>query len=111
MAEKNSDLKIATWNVCLGLSNKKYCVLEALIRNNVAICGLQEIKVENNFPNDLLNCGGYTLEIEQNTGKRRSGIYVRNDVQYTRRSDLEIEDCHVVIIDAIIGKVVRIINL
>ena len=60
-----------------------------------SVCGLQEIELEKDFPENLLNCGGYNLEVELNTGKRRAGIYIKNGVQYKRRTDLETENCHV----------------
>ena len=42
-------------------------VIDMLARNNVSICCLQETEVQVNFPEKLLNCGGFTLELEQNT--------------------------------------------
>ena len=52
---------IATWNICLGLSNKKDIVADYLKANDVSVCCLQETKIPMNFPENLLNCGGYTV--------------------------------------------------
>ena len=52
-----------------------------------------------NYPEDILNCNNYVIELEQNTLKKRAGIYIRKDVRYIRRSDLEKVNCHIVIID------------
>ena len=104
-------LKIATWNVCLGIANKKDMVTTMLHQNNISICCLQEIEVINNFPVSLLNCNNYVIEIELANEKRRTGIYLRKDVSYTRRHDLEISDCHIVIVDIIADKKIRIINM
>ena len=44
--------------------------------------------------------------------KKRVGIYIRKkDIKYTRRTDLEKPDCHVVIIDVLASTNFRIINL
>ena len=92
-------MKIATWNLCLGLSNKKDIVCDYLAVNDVGICCLQETEIPMNFPEDILNCNNYVLELEQNTEKKRAGIYIRKDVKYVRRTDLERENFHIVVID------------
>ena len=48
MAE--TKLKIGTWNLCLGLSNKKDIVINYLKMKDIAICCLQETEVQQNFP-------------------------------------------------------------
>ena len=106
-----SQPKIGTWNLCLGLANKKDLVTETLKRNEIIICGLQETEIENNFPENLLSCSGYTIELEMNNDKKRAGVYVRNDIQYKRRLDLEAANCHIVILDINIGYKLRIINI
>ena len=58
-----------------------------------------ETEVPIGFPENLLNCGSYNLELEQNTMKKRVGIYLHKDLNYLRRRDLEKEDLHIVIID------------
>ena len=104
-------LKIATWNLCLGLSNKKDTVLRYLSENEIKICCLQETEIPLNFPENVLNCGNYNLELEMNTDKKRAGIYIRSDVKYIRRNDLENGDRHLVIIDVLSHKPIRIINV
>ena len=53
-----SSLKIATWNLCLGFTNKKDRIAEILHKNSVNICCIQETEIPNGFPEDLLNCNG-----------------------------------------------------
>ena len=43
-------------------------------------------EIENNFPENLLICSGYTIELEVNFDKKRGGVYVRNDIQYKKES-------------------------
>ena len=42
MSQKNN-FKIATWNVCLGIANKKDIVTETLKQEKISVCCLQEI--------------------------------------------------------------------
>ena len=42
-------LTIATWNLCLGLPNKKDIVVDTLKRSNIAICALQETEINIGF--------------------------------------------------------------
>ena len=82
-----------------------------LKNNDISICCLQETEVQMNFPEKVLNCGGFNLELEQNTSKKRAGIYVKQDLNYTRRSDLAKENFHVVILDVNLNVKIRIINV
>ena len=71
---------IGTWNVCLGLINKKDIVTGILDLNKVDICCLQETEIPNGFPENNLNCGGYKLELETNSSKKRAGIYIKSEM-------------------------------
>ena len=104
-------LTIGTWNLCLGLPNKKDIVVDILLSNKVKICCLQETEIQSGFPENVLNCGGYSIELEMNSEKKRAGIYVSSDIDYNRRKDLELENMHVVIIDVKTEVQFRIINI
>ena len=106
-----STINIATWNLCLGLPNKKETVTDYLSANNVQICGLQETEIPVNFPEKSLNCGGYNIELEMNSVKKRVGFYIKSNINYVRRSDLEKENCHVTIIDIKSNVPFRLITL
>ena len=106
-----SKINIATWNLCLGLANKKDSVIEYLTSNNVHLCCLQETETPIGFPENILNCKGYNIELELNSVKKRVGIYVHKNVNYTRRLDLEKENHHVVILDVKCKTDFRIITL
>ena len=71
--------------VCLGLSNKKDLICDYLAKNNIATCCLQETEIPMNFLEDVLNCNNYVIELEQNSWKKRAGIYIRKDVKYVQR--------------------------
>ena len=109
--KKAQEIIIGSLNLCLGLPNKKDSVIEILKNDNVSICCLQEVEVQINFPEKVLSCGGYNLELEQNTSKKCAGIYLKQDLNYTRRTDLEKENFHVVVIDVVLNVKIRIINV
>ena len=95
----SKNTKLATWNLCLGLPNKKDLVTKILSSNNICACCVQETEIPTDYPEEILDCNGYILELELNNQKKRSGIYVRKNVNYVRRKDLEKENYHIVIID------------
>ena len=70
---------------------------------------MQETEVPSDFPETLLNCDGYHLELELSTSKRRTGIYVADGINYKRRRDLEKNNTHVMIID-VMAEIMCIIN-
>ena len=106
---KRSELIISTWNLCLGLPNKKDTVTRELKSCNIDVCALQETEIPMNFPDSILNCNDYVLELEDNNEKKRVGIYVRKGVNYVRK-DLEKINTHIVIIDVLAETKIRIIK-
>ena len=55
---------------------------------------------------------GFELEIENNSIKSRSGIYITENLKYTRKRNLEGKDLHLVIIDfEENSEIKRIINI
>ena len=77
-----NQLTIGTWNLCLGLPNKKDIVVDILSTNNISICCLQETEIPTGFPENILNVGGFKIELEMNNEKRRAGIYINTEVNY-----------------------------
>ena len=45
---------------------------------------MQEVEIESDFDGNLIMINGYQLEIEKNTVKSRSGIFVSTDISYSR---------------------------
>ena len=104
-------INLATWNICLGLKNKKDYVYETLSVNNIDICTIQEVEISNNYPSELLSHRNYKLEIELSTVKARCAIAIKKEIDYVRRSDLETVDTSVVIVDVNLVVDYRIINV
>ena len=104
--------RIATLNLCLGLKNKKDLVKNILLTNEIDILAMQETELESSFDCNLLNIPGYTLEIENNSTKKRVGFYIKNAIRFERCEHLENPDSHLLIIDIKIDNIKkRLINI
>ena len=78
-----NNLNIGTWNLCLGLANKRDAVTEYLKMNEVSVCCLQETDIPVNYPEGILNCNDYVLELETcDNYKKRAAIYIAKDIVY-----------------------------
>ena len=106
----NADIiKIATLNLCLGLKNKKLDVENLMSENDINILCLQEVKVETNFDSEVLKIENFQFELEANTLKSRTGIYISNSVSYRGMRQL---DSNLIVIDVVNLRLVkRIINV
>ena len=104
-------MKIATLNLCLGLPNKKEIIKQTIIKEKIDVLCLQETEVEINLDHNLLSFPGYRYESENNSVCSRVGIYVKTNVSYVRRKDLEGVNSHITIIDLKSKNDYRIINL
>ena len=92
-------LYICTWNLCLGLKNKKDYVSKIIKQHKLDIICLQETDVELNYPQNILSFKGYDYLTENNSIKARTGMYINNLIPYQRRTDLEKMDCGIIIVD------------
>jgi hypothetical protein len=50
---------------------------------------MQEIELKNGYRVALLSFPNFNLEVEENTVNARVGIYINNEVNHVRRTDLE----------------------
>ena len=58
------NLKIATWNLCLGLANKKDYVSGIIRNSKIYICCIQETDVIKDIYVDTLSFKGFTLYLK-----------------------------------------------
>ena len=86
-------------------------VVDILSLKRINICCLQETEIPSGFPQNILNCGGFTIELEINSENKRAGVYISTEVNHTRRNDLEQENMHIVIIDVKAETQFRNINI
>ena len=104
-------MKIATWNMCLGLFHKRDYVRNLLHENDIDILTLQETELTPEIETKNLQIKGYSLEVENNAKKRRVAIYIKKTITYKRRTDLEKINLHLIILDVETRSSVRIITL
>ena len=107
----NENLRLGSWNLCLGLQNKKDYVSHILETNKLDVCCLQECEVTLNINEPTLSTKNYKLELELNDYKKRVGIYINNNIEYKRRTDLEEKNNHIVIVDIKLQTKYRICNV
>ena len=60
---------------------------------------------------NLLHISGYTLEVEITLSTKRVATYIRRNVSYKRRIDLEPENGHMIVIDIQGINPFRVVNL
>ena len=70
-------MKIATWNVCLGLTSRKDEIQRILINEDIDICLIQEAEIPMDFPINDLTIRGYSIEVETNEFKLRTCTYIK----------------------------------
>ena len=107
----NKKIEIATLNLCLGLRNKKEEIKRLIMENEIDILYLQETETPCDYPVQLLSFGGYNYESKNNNVKARCGIYVSNNIKYVRRSDIELENMHIIVLDLHHKPKTRIVNV
>jgi exonuclease III len=104
-------IKLSTWNICLGLKNKKDYIYQVIDEKEIDVCLLQEVEIDKDYDANLLTKGQFKIEVEKNKVKARVAILIKDNVEYVRRRDLEGEDLGIVIIDLIGINKFRVINL
>ena len=78
--EDHNKIKIATWNLCLGLQHKKDYVRRVLKENNISILNLQETEIPGEVSTRLLEIHNYVLEVEKTLSKRRVATYIHKNL-------------------------------
>ena len=72
---------------------------------------MQEIDIPLGYNCNLLSFKGYNLITENNNVKSRTGLYIKNGIDYSRRSDLEGLNNGLIIIDVHLKSKYRIIGV
>ena len=60
---------------------------------------MQEIDLKMQIKQDLFSFKGYSLLVETDDSKARAGIYIKNDLNHQRRTELEGANNGLLIID------------
>ena len=69
-------VKIATWNLCLGLVNKKDYVVSTMNKEKIDICIMQETEIRKDYDVRLLTDRNYKIELEVATNKSRCATFI-----------------------------------
>ena len=72
---------------------------------------MQEIDIPVGYDCYLLSFKGYNLITEKNNVKSRTGLYIKNGINYSRRSDLEGLNNGLIIIDVLLKSKYRIFGV
>jgi hypothetical protein len=80
-------LKFATLNQCLGLTNKKESVKNLILQENIDLLCLQETEIEINVDHALLSFPRFNYKSEINYKHPRVDCYINSNISYTRRYD------------------------
>ena len=59
MEDQTNKMKLASWNLCLGLANKKDLVSKIIKENEIDICAMQEIDIPAGYDTNILSFKGY----------------------------------------------------
>ena len=90
---------IASLNLCLGLANKKLEVENLINNNHLDVLCLHETEIPKSMDPKILAVKDFVLELENNSVKARTGIYLSNCINYKRKSELEGIDSNLLIVD------------
>ena len=106
-----SNLKLATWNLCLGIINKKDIVKKTILENKIDVCCMQEVEMPCGYPSDLMSFPGYVIEVENNDTKSRVAMLIKSNLKFTRKNNLDGTNSNIMIVDIIHSVTTRVINI
>ena len=95
----------------MGLKNKKDVIYQEIRDKNIDICLLQEVEITKDYNSNLLTSKNYKIEVEDNEIKARCAIVIKDNLECTRRSDLEVINMGIVIIDLLGCNQYRLVNI
>ena len=106
--EQKRNLRLCTWNVCLGAKCKLSIIRELLNENNIDILCVQEAEIKSDENLDDYQIMNYCLEAETVTAsyKMRTIMYIRSNISYRRLNAMERPDSHLIAIKLLKTRVV-----
>ena len=83
-----------------GLARKKNILEDFILEKNIKIFGATETLLQNATPTSLIDISGYTSERNNRSSKGgRVGVYIKENIEYIRRNDLNDENVEAVWIE------------
>ena len=85
-----------------GLFGKKDLLENFMIENNVKVIELSETLLNSQIPSSFVKLDGYNFE-RRDRGSPGGGIgmYIKNDIEYIRRSEFETDDIEFICLEVI----------
>ena len=74
-------IKLSTWNICLGLKNKKDYIYQVIDKKEIDVCLLQEVEIDKDYDANLLTNGQFKIEVEKNKIKARAAILIKDNIE------------------------------
>jgi exonuclease III len=94
----SDNIKICTWNLCLGARCKLPLIKELILENSIDVLCLQEVEINKHEDLNFYNIENFSVEFEGVTDnfKIRTLIYVSNRIHYRRMTELEKDNNHII---------------
>ena len=93
-----NELKIATWNCCLGLFHKLCYLKQELLITKIDILFVQEAEIDTNVDPTFYEIDNYNLHFDQTRqSKVRIAAYVKKSLRYTAQTWSSCELVNIVI--------------
>ena len=85
------NIRIASWNICLGVSNKLNHIENVLNQENIDVLFIQECEIQNQTNKKFYDIKGYILVICGTiiSGKARTCCYIKNNINFTHNNEDE----------------------
>lgn len=87
--KNTSDFTILHQNI-RGLTGKKDLLEDFILQKNIKIFAVTETLLQDTIPTSLVNIRGYVFERNDRNNNKGggTGLYIKQDIEYTRRNDL-----------------------
>ena len=81
-----NSIKITSWNICLGISNKLNFIKNLLYTENIDVLFIQEAELQNQTRGCFYKIDGYSLIISETiiSGKARLCCYIKNSIKFSQ---------------------------
>ena len=100
MPQAFKNIRIVTWNVCLGSKCKISIIKDFLNENEIDVLCLQEVEIKPGEGIDEYEIQNYCIELENTSAqfKIRTMMYINRNIGYRRLHSLERPDTHLIFV-------------
>jgi len=100
MSQAFKNIRIVTWNVCLGSKCKISIIKDFLNENEIDVLCLQEVEIKPGEGIDEYEIQNYCIELENTSAqfKIRTMMYINRNIGYRRLHSIERPDTHLIFV-------------